>query len=226
MEKLTYLERLARYGINGAHPGGLKLTQFLLANEVIDATTVLMDVGCGTGQTAAYIGTHFPCKIVAVDINPKMLAKARRKFARNHLDILVLQANAMELPFPKNSFNIILSESVIVFTEIRRTLREFSRTLKPGGILLAIEVTALHPFTAAEISDIHSVLGISFLPTQDEWCKMFKTAGFSTVDVLLQEPLQATGFASPFINWVFWDYRSILLRYNGKLHYGVYRCRK
>ncbi|HEY8462642.1 MAG TPA: class I SAM-dependent methyltransferase [Bacillota bacterium] len=226
MKNLTYLERLARHGIDSAHPGGIKLTQMLLANEDINSDTVLMDAGCGTGQTVVYIGTHYPCKIVAIDLNPEMIAKARQKFSQYNLDILLKQASVTQLPFRSNSFDIILSESVTVFTEIDQALREYYRTLKPGGVLLAIEATALQPLTEVEAAEVQAKLGIKYLPTQEAWCESFQKAGFSEVSVLWREPLPRMGFTSFFLTLFFRDYQNIMRRYHHKLQYGVYRCKK
>lgn len=53
--KPTYQDALAYFGVSGAHPGGLTLTKFLLEQEKITSHTTLLDGGCGTGQTSAYI---------------------------------------------------------------------------------------------------------------------------------------------------------------------------
>lgn len=226
MTKLSYLDRLAEYGISGAHPGGLALTQGLLRNENITANTALLDVGCGTGQTAAYIAGHYPCKVTAADINPMMLEKARQNFAGYKLDIALVRANVMDLPFHKHSFDIILAESVTVFTNPRKTLREYYRVLKPGGILLEVEATALSPLTRDETGDFRRVLGIEWMPTADEWCQMFQEAGFSMVRVLLKRRMNWTQALSPRLKQNFGEYAGILLRYKSKFGYGVYRIIK
>jgi SAM-dependent methyltransferase len=186
---------------------------------------ILLEVGCGTGLTSAYITEHYPCQVVAVDINPKMLENARRRFAQSQLNISVFQADAMDLPFRNNSFHIVLAESVTAFTDIRRTLREYHRVLKPGGILLAIEATAILPFTGNEVNDIQAVLDITYVPTKEEWCQMLQAAGFSDVQVLSQPRMWRLPSFSPKINNVFHDYISLKFRYRKKIGYGVYRCR-
>jgi SAM-dependent methyltransferase len=222
-EKPTYLERLARYGVNGAHPGGLNLTRLLLRSENPGATDVVLDVGCGVGQTAAYLGQHYPCKITAVDINPQMVALARQKFARMQLNINLQQADATALPLRGKSVDIVLSESVTVFTPIPTALNEYYRVLKPGGRLLAIEVTADKPLAAAELNVVQQILGITQIPTPELWRQMFTNAGFTTVQVLARAKINPTGLNS---YRHFRDYHLLMLKYNAKLQYAVFRCQK
>lgn len=225
MEKVKYLDLLARNGIDSAHPGGFSMTKFLLRQEKLTPEMVLLDVGCGTGQTSAYIATHYPCKVIAVDINSQMLEKARQKFAANKLNITVIQADAMKLPFPKNSFDITLSESVTAFTQISKTLREYYRVLKPGGILLAIEVTALEALTLNEAADLQAVLGITRFPTSPEWCEMFRAGGFNEIQVLYRKRLNLMETFTPERYKVFHDYANTMFRHRKKVGFGVYRCK-
>jgi SAM-dependent methyltransferase len=226
-EKPTYLERLAQHGVDSAHPGGLTLTHRLLNLENPGADTVVLDVGCGTGQTAAYLGQHYPCKIAAVDLNPQMVALARRKFEALRLNSIHLQqADATALPFREKSFDLILSESVTVFTSIATALKEYYRVLKPEGRILAIEVTANEPLTAAELALVQQILGINQFPTLELWQQMFTAAGFAAVQVLGQSKINPAGLGSHLTSRYFQDYRRLLLKYHAKLKYGVYRCQK
>ena len=225
MDKPNYLDLLAQHNIDNAHPGGLALTKALLAHERLTSDVALLDVGCGTGQTTLFIAKHYPCRVVAVDLNRKMLDKAVHKFAQSGLTIPLLRANAMSLPFRKDCFDIVLAESVTIFTEnASRTLREFYRVLKPGGVLLAIEGTSLQPLDKKEAEDLRGTLGITFLPTKEEWCQMFKEAGFSDVNVLYQQRMGWMGAFPSELADVFHEYRRIMFRYRQKFGFGVYRC--
>lgn len=225
VNKPNYLDLLAQYNIDNAHPGGLALTKTLLAREKLLSDTVLLDVGCGTGQTTLFIAKHYPCRVIAVDLSRKMLDKAERKFAQADLTIPLLRANAMNLPFRKGSFDIVLAESVTIFTEnASRTLREYHRVLKPGGVLLAIEGTSLQPLEKYEARELKETLGITFLPTKEEWCQMIRDVGFSNVKVLYQQRMGWMGAFPSELAEVFHEYRNIMFRHRKKFGFGVYRC--
>jgi Methylase involved in ubiquinone/menaquinone biosynthesis len=225
VEKQTYLDLLAQHSIDSAHPGGLGMTKTLLARETITSDMVLLDVGCGTGQTTLFIAEHYPCRVVAVDINQNMLDKASRKFTESGLRIPLFRADATALPFRRDAFDIVLAESVTIFTSnIDRTLREYYRVLKPGGKLLAIEGTALSPLEKEEAGDLKEALGITLLPTKEQWCRMLTNTGFSDVKVLYHQRMSKMG-AFPFqLTGAFHEYRNIMFRFRKKFGFGVYRC--
>ena len=225
MGKPNYLDLLAQYNINNAHPGGSALTKSLLKRERLTSDMTLLDVGCGTGQTTLFIAKHYPCRVVAIDLSRKMLEKAEHNFSQSGLSIPLLRANVMNLPFRRNAFDFVLAESVTIFTEnIHRTLREYCRVLKPGGILLAIEGTSLQPLEKQEAKELKEALGISFLPTKDEWEQLIKAAGFSNVNVLLQQRMGWMGAFPPELYDAFHEYRNTMFRYRRKFGFGVYRC--
>ena len=179
----TYLDCLAIFGVGGAHPGGLQLTKELLSREKIDETKSILDAGCGTGQTSAYIAEQYRCNVTSLDCNKIMLDKARQRFSSLHLPIEVKQGSTENLPFDEGLFDIILSESVISFTDVSLTIPEFKRVLKPNGVLLAIEMVLEKSLSEEELKPIVDFYGVSQLLTENEWYNFFQKANFKQVTV-------------------------------------------
>lgn len=225
MKNPNYLDLLAKHGVDGAHPGGLALTRELLRRESIKNNTMLLDVGCGTGQTSAYLAQNYKCRVFAVDNNPEMLEKASRRFMKYNLDVRLLRADVTELPFTSDSFDIVLAESVTIFTTIEKTLNEYSRVLKHDGTLIDIEMTAETPLSAGELNNIRSVYNIQQVPTQEEWTKMLRKAGFSEIKIHNVKMRPWQNFMSPQMARDFNTHFSLLRYYSRKLGYRVYRCR-
>ncbi|PWK11479.1 class I SAM-dependent methyltransferase [Tumebacillus permanentifrigoris] len=184
MRDLTYHDFLATFGIGGAHPGGIALTREVVAKEVLTRKSRVLDAGCGTGQTAAYLAKVFGCQVTALDLHPLMLEKAGRRFQREHLHVQLVRGDVHELPFASGSFDLVLVESVTIFTTINKALGEYARVLKPGGVLLDLEMTAERPLSARELEELRSVYNTRQVPTEAEWTGRLQGAGFADVSVL------------------------------------------
>lgn len=176
-----YLECLASFGIGGAHPGGLQLTKYILSKENINKETSLLDVGCGTGQTSAYIAQDYQCSVTALDNNTTMLKKAKQRFSTLHLPIDLMYGSIEKLPFQDGIFDFVLSESVTSFANATLSLQEYKRVLKPNGILLAIEMILEKSPSDDEVDTLINFYGVSQLLTESEWYDLIQKAGFSHV---------------------------------------------
>jgi len=173
----SYLDWLAEMGIDGAHPGGFELTKNILRKLNISRSSSVLDVGCGTGQTAAYIAERYGAEVTAIDLHPTMIAKAKRRFAAMAVPVCLHRASVEALPFPDETFDLALSESVLAFVSLPRALAEIHRVLKTGGIFIGIE--ACHErLTAPEQQQIAAFYGFRQLMTPAEWKETLEQSGF------------------------------------------------
>jgi cyclopropane fatty-acyl-phospholipid synthase-like methyltransferase len=104
----------------------------------------VLDIGCGTGALtlrAALKGA----KVKAIDINPEMqdILKKRAVELKLEKQIEVVEMGVAELDSEKSqSYDAVMSGlclSELSANEIRYTLREAKRILKPSGLLLLAE---------------------------------------------------------------------------------------
>jgi len=178
----TYLDCLALFGVGGAHPGGLRLTKQILSEEKINEQTAMLEIGCGTGQTAAHLAQQYGCSISALDNNGIMVEKARQRFNSLDSPVDIKLGDTENLPYPEANFDIVLSESVLAFTNVGTTIPELKRVLKPNGILLAIETVLEQPIPETERDHIMDFYTFPQLWTEAEWLTVFKQAGFQQID--------------------------------------------
>ncbi|MGF1992263.1 MAG: class I SAM-dependent methyltransferase [Nostoc sp. ZfuVER08] len=107
--------------------------------EISPLDTVL-DIGCGTGELERLLLTDYPnLKIVGVDISEQMLAIAENKCS-GYPQVSFQVASSSALPFPNNSFDVIVSASAFhYFSEPLAALIEMKRVLKPNGKVVILD---------------------------------------------------------------------------------------
>lgn len=95
-----------------------------------------LDVGCGTGNYTIELAKR-GLKATGIDSSEEMLAWAEEKARRKGLEITFQRGDAMNLPFPESSFEMVISNGLLCFLkEPEKALIEMHRVLKPGGRLV------------------------------------------------------------------------------------------
>lgn len=97
----------------------------------------ILDVGSGSGQILRHVlrQTGDGVRIVACDLSPNMLHRARQRLKSNRPEFVA--ADMKNLPFTDGSFDCITCGWVIEhLPDPRPGLREMLRVLQPGGSLL------------------------------------------------------------------------------------------
>lgn len=93
----------------------------------------LLDLGCGAGENSVYFGMK-GAKCVATDYSPGMVEVALKLAEANGVKVEGFTANAMELDFPDESFDIVYASNLLHhLPEPKLAIREMHRVLRPGG---------------------------------------------------------------------------------------------
>lgn len=94
-----------------------------------------LDVGCGTGVfTQLILERCSPATVAAVDPSDSQIEQTRGKPIAKRADFRV--ADAQQLPFPNEAFDVVASSLVINFIPDRpRALAEMRRVVRPGGVV-------------------------------------------------------------------------------------------
>lgn len=111
------------------------------------ATDHVLDVACGTGDLSRAFADAGVAAVTGLDFTPQMLAIARthRLRPRNSKSatspvIRYVLGDAMKLPFPDSSFDVIsIAFGIRNVADPARALGEFRRALRPGGRLVVLE---------------------------------------------------------------------------------------
>ena len=107
----------------------------------------VLEVGCGTGVLSllAKMIVGDGGAVEAIDIAPKMVARARQKAEKAGLRINFSVASIDELPYGDGIFDAVISSLMFHHLPLRikeRGLEEVYRVLKPGGRLLLCDFSS------------------------------------------------------------------------------------
>lgn len=164
------------------------------------ASGVGLDLGCGAGHLSFALAPVLS-KVVAADASPSMLevvAEAAKQ--RDFNNIETLQTLVESLPFADASFDVVATRySAHHWGDVPAALSEAKRVLKPGGILLVIDVLGYeNPLVDTHFQTIELLRDTSHVRdyAETEWRRMLAAAGFEVQDK------QAWPVRLEFSSWV------------------------
>ncbi len=105
--------------------------RYKMAGDLAEGKRVL-EIGCGSGMGLAYLQRR-AAVAVGGDPSEALLAEARQHLPQAQL----VRLDAQQLPFPDESFDVVLMLEVIYYiADVDRAFAECRRVLRPGGQLL------------------------------------------------------------------------------------------
>ncbi len=117
----------------------LRQKTITLAN--LQAGEQVLDVGCGTGTLVLEAARHIgkAGRVVGIDPSKQQIARARSKAARHKLPVDFQIGVIEQLPFPDQTFDVVLSTLMMHHLPAplkHQGLSEIARVLEPGGRLI------------------------------------------------------------------------------------------
>lgn len=144
LEKRSFSEVIGR--LADARRYALTLTTRIEAIPRPNHGHRVLDLGAAAGcLTVALNEMGYPS--VGVEPDPDALENAWQLARRLHRPRQVVDGYAEEIPFPSESFDIVIANSVLeCVSDIDACLREVSRVLSPGGVFWFAAASSMSPF--------------------------------------------------------------------------------
>ena len=149
------------------------------------ATRRVLDLGAGTGANFRYVRAD--AEIIAVEPDPYMLERARRRAEALERAVTFLPDAAESLSLETASVDAVLATLVLcTVDDPARALREIRRVLRPGGRLLFLEHVRLDHPVWGRVQDVVTPLWRSLCagchPNRDTVAAI-RRAGFAICDL-------------------------------------------
>jgi ubiquinone/menaquinone biosynthesis C-methylase UbiE len=159
-----------------------------VASRIADlGPTRILETAAGTGIVTRAVAEAVPAAtIVATDINPAVVEFAAQQVESER--VTVQRADAQELPFEDESFDLVLCLfGIMFFPEKVRANAEARRVLRPGGRYVLVT------FDRLELNPVPKAAGVATLFPEDP--RYMERGPFSYTDLgRIENDLRAAGF--------------------------------
>ena len=187
-----YYGKNGNYKINRRQAQINLIEKLLIYAQVNDADNIL-DAGCGIGGSTLYLSQKFNSNVTGITLSPVQVSRAKQRAQEANLSNKAQfhLANALEMPFDDNRFDLVWSlESGEHMPDKQKFLQECHRVLKPGGKL--IMATWCHRSTsslAGELTDdekrhlekIYQVYCLPYVISIPEYEQLIHSCGFKDI---------------------------------------------
>ena len=188
------------YGKNGNYRLDRRQAQIELIEELLlwagyeqnntNMPQNIIDVGCGIGGSTLYLAQKFGSNATGITLSPVQASRAKERAIEAGMNgrVCFQVANALEMPFEDNTFDLVWSlESGEHMPEKTKFIAECYRVLKPGGkMILATwchrETNSLAgdltPSEVAHLKEIYRVYCLPYVISLSEYRAIASECGF------------------------------------------------
>ena len=128
------------------HIGGSEGTLMLAEKLTMNASSSVLDIGCGIGGPARFLSSEFGCKVSGIDLTADFVTTGNSLTDQVGLSdkVKLIEASALNIPFADNSFDVSYMIHVGMNIADKDVLfSEAFRVTKPGGVFGIYDVMLL-----------------------------------------------------------------------------------
>jgi phosphoethanolamine N-methyltransferase len=168
-------------------PGGAEYVRETVGSHDLRDKRVL-DIGCGIGGHELVLAGEFGARVVGVDLEAPLIARARKLIAKNGLSDRVefRTTEPGPLPFGDAEFDVVYSSGA--FTQIadkEGMFREAFRVLKPGGWLLSYDWMKAPGPISDDMRYFFKMEGLTYaMETLERHGEILRAVGFTGIELI------------------------------------------
>ena len=119
----------------------------------------VVELGCGTAYVSAWLKRRGARRVVGVDLTPAQLATAQRLDRKTGLGLLLIEANAEQVPLRGATFDLVVSEyGASIWCDPYKWIPEAARLLRPRGELVFLRNSTLSMLCAPQTGKVQETL--------------------------------------------------------------------
>jgi ubiquinone/menaquinone biosynthesis C-methylase UbiE len=149
---------------------------------------IILDAGCGTGIFTTDILSS-GSQVIGLDISLPMLIQAKKKLKEYPLWIIL--ADMLNLPFPENSFDKVVSVTALEFIkDAKGAVEELFLVTKRGGCIVVATLNSLSPWASrrkAEAKKRHTIFEKAIFRSPQELLSLASVEGVAKTAMHFQK---------------------------------------
>lgn len=181
IKTMPYVQLMAFLEEVNRPPGGKDSIRQIVQNCFITKESKVLDVGCNTGYCAFEMAHLIKCRVIGIDISKDMIKTANKMKGEDPLGSLIKfrAADAMNLPFPDECFDVVVCGGSTAFIEDKKkAVSEYKRVTKPWGFVADINFFYKSKPRPTLIGKLNSLMDITIQPWDiTYWLNLYKQCG-------------------------------------------------
>jgi len=168
------------------HSGKDEVTDRMAAAVGLKPGMHVLDVCSALGAPARHIAKKYGVKVTGLDFTKTMLQKASERTKAAGLDnvITFVEANAMDMPFKKDTFCVVWGQEAWCYvTDKDQLMFEAARVLAPGGKMVFTDWVLTGKVDEPLLAKLYESMAFPYMETLQGWADLMKKHGLRVIEV-------------------------------------------
>lgn len=143
-------------------PKSLDLIYDLAVAAGVNRSTVVIDVGCATGDRGRELVRRTGCRVESIELLPQLIEWGKAATAAAELAdrMHFRQGTILDLPIPDGHADVVICTDVLgLIDDLPRAVAECARVLKPGGAMVVHVTVATERMAGFEQAELDASQG-------------------------------------------------------------------